>query len=170
MDTRDTTTKATADCISDCIRGLTDVLEATGPGAVAQPPDEPSAQVTDLDAYRDSVTPSPEVAAAMELSSELDKAWFEANPGRSHRVRRPIPSEPVSDVGGPPLAGLALLVIVAQAAPGIRAKVSFWGFGRPCGCEECAADAWAKFAPEKVKNFVAKAAELVLKKKASSGR
>lgn len=53
-----------------------------------------------------------------------DRAWFEQNPTRTHRIRPLYPDE--DDGRVPPLVGHDALVLVRQIEPGLRAKRSFY--------------------------------------------
>lgn len=58
----------------------------------------------------------PEVA---DRAAEADRLWFAAHPGRSHRIRPPLPGEaPVPRRG-------VLYVLVHQLFPGCRMRVPF---------------------------------------------
>jgi hypothetical protein len=55
-----------------------------------------------------------------------DRAWFENNPTRSHRLRRLFPGEStgMSDEAIPP--GHELQILVRQVEPGLRARHGFY--------------------------------------------
>jgi hypothetical protein len=50
-----------------------------------------------------------------------DRDWFEQNPTRSHRIRRPFPGEVDEEVANTP-AGTVLMMIVRQIEPGVRIR------------------------------------------------
>jgi hypothetical protein len=54
-----------------------------------------------------------------------DRAWFEHNPQRSHRVRIPFTGE-FDDLGAKAPAGHALIILVRQARPGTRLRCGFY--------------------------------------------
>jgi hypothetical protein len=60
----------------------------------------------------------PDNRAAIEGSRD-DQRWFSANPTRTHRLRRALPSERYSDHGGRP----ATHICVRQIMPGFRYRV-----------------------------------------------
>jgi hypothetical protein len=53
-----------------------------------------------------------------------DRAWFERNPSRAHRVRMPFPGEADKEAAETP-AGHALILLLRQVEPGTRIKVGF---------------------------------------------
>src|SRR3954453_2357164 len=57
--------------------------------------------------------PLPEFQAAIERTSELDRAWFRLHPERAHRVRRATAPERQNDR---PL-GCSLFIVVKQVVP-----------------------------------------------------
>src|SRR3954453_23011204 len=67
--------------------------------------------------------PSLEFQAAIERTSELDRAWFRLHPERARRVRRATAPERQND--RPP--GCSLFVVVKQVVPGLRMRAGFWG-------------------------------------------
>src|SRR4051794_6224106 len=70
--------------------------------------------------------PSPEFQAAIERTSELDRAWFRLHPERAHRVRRATALERQNDR---PL-GCSFFIVVKQVVPGLRMRAGFWGHPR----------------------------------------
>ncbi len=63
--------------------------------------------------------PPPEIAAAIDGTSNEDRLWFEANPLAAYRTRPPVPGEfwPTFD------AACVAYVIVHQVRPGFRLRV-----------------------------------------------
>jgi hypothetical protein len=45
-------------------------------------------------------------------------------------------------------------------------RVGFWGTRDPCGCEECAASLWVKFAPVRFQVMAVEAAAIMLRRDA----
>src|SRR3954462_4140748 len=78
--------------------------------------------------------PSPEFQAAIERTSELDRAWFRLHPERAHRVRRATAPERQNNR----LPGCSLFIVAKQIVPGLRMRAGFWGTRYPCDCENCA--------------------------------
>jgi hypothetical protein len=54
-----------------------------------------------------------------------DRAWFERNPQRAHRVRMPFPGE-AGDAAEKTPAGHAMIILVRQIEPGSRLRHSFY--------------------------------------------
>ena len=61
---------------------------------------------------------APGASDAEVLARELDRLWFQANPGRHHRIRRAI-------VGELPEATAEDYVVFRQVRPGVRIRVAF---------------------------------------------
>jgi hypothetical protein len=61
--------------------------------------------------------------AALEAASEDDQAWFEANPGRSYRVRPQIPGEWTVDALNRLPQGQLWFTAVYQVKPGVRMRL-----------------------------------------------
>jgi hypothetical protein len=73
--------------------------------------------------------------------SEDDRAWFERNHARSHRIRFPIGGERRIKREYP--RGFAAMVVVRQVKPGARLRVSFgWRGSTPLNSERFARDAF----------------------------
>jgi len=63
--------------------------------------------------------------AGPDTAADVDRQWFENNPGRDVYVRRPIPGEwgPCGNgLPGPPPPGLCVMVEVEQLSPGARMR------------------------------------------------
>ena len=110
----------------------------------------------------------PKALAAIEAA--LDRAWFVQHPDRAHRVRHLIEGEQRVELAPWP-ANLAhippwpIYVAVKKVALGLRMKVAFWGSCAPCDCEDCAADLWLKFAPDKFQAMAVEAAAIMLRER-----
>ena len=58
-----------------------------------------------------------------------DRAWFERNPARRHRIRRPLGGERLLRKGMPRSA--ALMIVVRQVKPSARIRLEFGWRGPP---------------------------------------
>jgi len=61
--------------------------------------------------------------AALEAASEDDQAWFEANPGRSYRVRPQVPGEWTDAALNRLPQGRLWFTAVHQVKPGVRMRL-----------------------------------------------
>lgn len=78
-------------------------------------------------------------ASAPSAFQEDDRRWFEANPGRRHRVRPFDPAEAPPGHPVPPRpAGWRNFTIVRQVKPGHRIRVVFAAEGEPATGERAA--------------------------------
>src|SRR3954447_10736325 len=133
------------------------------PGNQQRRPGKGGAADTSLAGDGPQITkPSSEFQAAIERTSELDRAWFRLHPERAHRVRRATAPERQNEK--PP--GCSLFIVVKQVVPGLRMRAGFWGTRDPCCCETCAADLWVKFAPAKFQAMAVEAAAIMLRRNA----
>jgi hypothetical protein len=78
-------------------------------------------------ASRAGVDPAKTTLSTSETAWKADDAeWFEQNPKRTHRLRKPLDGEfPTSVLDGRP-HGHHLTVVVRQVRPGMRVRVPFW--------------------------------------------
>lgn len=71
-----------------------------------------------------------------DRASELDRAWFAANPNRRHRIRALITGEVPQTEDAPP--GFETFVAVWEIEPGARCRVPFCAARRPEDTERSA--------------------------------
>ncbi|MEO3475771.1 hypothetical protein AAFN86_28225 [Roseomonas sp. CAU 1739] len=73
---------------------------------------------------------------ATEQASDADRRWFAENPGRSHRMRRPMFGEV------PAHPDFLTFVLVKQVQPGFRVRTAIYADTPPPGEADEASAAW----------------------------
>jgi hypothetical protein len=110
-------------CINRIVKIFGMGLELSGEHLAAAYQKAEADRIRDNAERRGGVGRPPEVNFVDSLWKEDDRAWFERNRGRAHRVRMPFPGEANKEAANLS-AGQALVMLVRQIEPGARLRAA----------------------------------------------